>query len=291
MSFVCRDSGINEHLSFDSSSAFPAYCALGVTHQSPVFIFYYVPDPSGKSLHGIHHLQCLVQDTRDESNETEASRMSKLRRTRKKVTKHVLSTEVGEMDISNSKERIRNQMVCHKLEDVSKPVVGAGSTDSYLPQDDKDSENQTTGIKPSPLKTSASAPCREFNTNSNHTDNTRDGTQIPTTPHLSSRMKHIKQEMAKNHLQFVRFEATDLHGVSRSKSIPAHFFQEKVIHGVCMPRGYLELIPNPKDDEVDHIRATCFNSDIVLMPELSTFRVLPWAERTARVICDTFTVT
>lgn len=57
------------------------------------------------------------------------------------------------------------------------------------------------------------------------TDNTRDGTQIPTTPHLSSRMKHIKQEMAKNHLQFVRFEATDLHGVSRSKSIPAHFFQ------------------------------------------------------------------
>lgn len=31
--------------------------------------------------------------------------------------------------------------------------------------------------------------------------------------------------MAKNHLQFVRFEATDLHGVSRSKSIPAHFFQ------------------------------------------------------------------
>lgn len=58
-----------------------------------------------------------------------------------------------------------------------------------------------------------------------------------------------------------------------------------------MPRGYLELMPNPKDNEVNHIRATCFNSDIVLMPELSTFRVLPWAERTARVICDTFTVT
>ena len=48
MSFVCRESGINEHLSFDSSSAFPAYCALGMTHQSLVFIFYYLPDPSGK---------------------------------------------------------------------------------------------------------------------------------------------------------------------------------------------------------------------------------------------------
>uniref|UniRef100_A0A8C0E4Q7 Lengsin, lens protein with glutamine synthetase domain n=1 Tax=Balaenoptera musculus TaxID=9771 RepID=A0A8C0E4Q7_BALMU len=168
----------------------------------------------------------LKEDTRDEGNETKASRMSKLRKTRKEDTKlHIFPTEIGEVDIPNSK------------------------------------------------------------------DNTRDSTQIPTAPQLSSRMKHIKEEMTKNHLQFVRFEATDLHGVSRSKSIPAHFFQEKVIHGVCMPRGYLELIPNPKDKEVDHIRATCFNSDIVLMPELSTFRVLPWAERTARVICDTFTVT
>uniref|UniRef100_A0A8C9AAH0 Lengsin, lens protein with glutamine synthetase domain n=1 Tax=Prolemur simus TaxID=1328070 RepID=A0A8C9AAH0_PROSS len=171
--------------------------------------------------------ELLQEDTtKDEVNETEASKVNKLRRTRKKVTKpHVCSTEVGDMDISNSN------------------------------------------------------------------DCTRDINQILITPQLSSRMKHIKQAMAKNHLQFVRFEATDLHGVSRSKSIPAHFFQEKVVHGVYMPRGYLELIPNPRDNEVNHIRATCFNSDIVLMPELSTFRVLPWAERTARVICDTFTVT
>ena len=56
-------------------------------------------------------------------------------------------------------------------------------------------------------------------------DNTRDNTRVSTAPQLSSRMKHIKQEMAKNHLQFVRFEATDLHGVSRTKSIPAQFFQ------------------------------------------------------------------
>ncbi|XP_067559009.1 lengsin [Pseudorca crassidens] len=231
-------------------------------------------------------------DIRDEGNETKASRMSKLRNTRKEVTKlHSLSTEIGEVDIANSKERIRNQMVCHKLGDTNKPVMGPGSAESHLPEDDKDSKDQKIVIKPLPIKTSVNAPDGEFHPNSNYTDNTGNSTQIPTAPQLSSRMKHIKQEMAKNHLQFVRFEATDLHGVSRSKSIPAQFFQEKVIHGVYMPRGYLELIPNPKDNEVDHIRATCFNSDIVLMPELSTFRVLPWAERTARVICDTFTVT
>nr|XP_010335431.1 lengsin isoform X2 [Saimiri boliviensis boliviensis] len=170
----------------------------------------------------------LLQEdsTRDEGNETEANSMYKLRKTRKKVTKsHVYSTEVGETDISNSNECMR------------------------------------------------------------------DSSQILTPPQLSSRMKHIRQVMAKNRLQFVRFEATDLHGVSRFKSIPAHFFQEKVSQGVCMPRGYLEVMPNPKDNEMNHLRATCFNSDIVLMPEVSTFRVLPWAERTARVICDTFSVT
>ncbi|XP_068824540.1 lengsin [Capricornis sumatraensis] len=225
-----------------------------------------------------------IKDTRDEDNETKASSMSKLMGTREKVTKlHIFSTEVGEMDISNSKEKIETSECA-----TNKPVMAPGYPESHLTPDDKDSKDQPVVIKPLPLPTLINAPGGEFHPNSN---NTRDNTRVSTAPQLSSRMKHIKQEMAKNHLQFVRFEATDLHGVSRSKSIPAQFFQEKVIHGVYMPRGYLELIPNPKDNEVDHIRATCFNSDIVLMPELSTFRVLPWAKRTARVICDTFTVT
>ncbi|XP_040585378.1 lengsin [Mesocricetus auratus] len=189
--------------------------------------------------------------------------------------------------MANSNERSVNQTA-----DLNKP----DSSDSYPSHNDKDVQDQIPVVKSSLPSTPASVPDAELNpdavTSSHYSaDHTRDNAQITTLPQLSSRMKHIKQEMAKNHLQFVRFEATDLHGVSRSKSIPAQFFQEKVIHGVFMPRGYLELMPNPKDNEVNHIRATCFNSDIVLMPELSTFRVLPWAERTARVICDTFTVT
>ncbi|XP_075779801.1 lengsin isoform X2 [Pelodiscus sinensis] len=107
---------------------------------------------------------------------------------------------------------------------------------------------------------------------------------------LASLIEHIKEQMARDIIQFVRFEATDLHGVSRSKSIPSRFFHEKAIYGVSMPRGYLELTLNPKDSEVDHISATNFNCDILLSPDLSTFRVLPWTEQTARVICDSFTI-
>ncbi|XP_023564965.1 lengsin [Octodon degus] len=232
-------------------------------------------DEEGELLH--------EDSTKVEGNEAEASRMNKLRRTRKKVVKpHLCPMQVGDMSTSNSNERNRSQMVCHNLGDTSKPA------ESHLPHSDKDSQDQTAVMKTSPPQISTSTLAGEFNPNS---DRGRNSTQILTPPQLSSKMKHIKQEMAKNHLQFVRFEATDLHGVSRSKTILAYFFQEKVTQGVFMPRGYLELIPNPKDSEVNHIRATCFNSDVVLMPELSTFRVLPWVERTARVICDTFTVT
>ncbi|NP_705829.1 lengsin [Mus musculus] len=221
------------------------------------------------------------EDTaKDEGNVTEGSRMSKLRRARRKVTKpHLCSMDGEEIAKANSSEMSRNQIA-----DLSKP----GSAESWSSHSAKDAYHPTPVVKPSLPSALAGAPDAEFSPN---TDPTRYNAQSFNPPQLSARMKHIKQEMAKNHLQFVRFEATDLHGVSRSKSIPAQFFQEKVIHGVFMPRGYLELMPNPKDNEVNHIRATCFNSDIVLMPELSTFRVLPWAERTARVICDTFTVT
>lgn len=58
-----------------------------------------------------------------------------------------------------------------------------------------------------------------------------------------------------------------------------------------MPRGYLELTLNPRDSEISQISASNFNCDIVLCPDFSTFRALPWTEQTARVICDSFTVT
>ncbi|OPJ73427.1 lengsin isoform X2 [Patagioenas fasciata] len=112
----------------------------------------------------------------------------------------------------------------------------------------------------------------------------------PTLLRLFSHIEFIKQQMARDNVQFVRFESIDLHGVSRSKNVPSRFFHEKAIHGVAMPRSYLELTLNPKDNESDYINATNFNCDIILNPDLSTFRILPWTEQTARVICDSFTV-
>ncbi|XP_053316331.1 lengsin [Spea bombifrons] len=112
---------------------------------------------------------------------------------------------------------------------------------------------------------------------------------IQTSLDFASRVEHIQQQMAREDIHFVRFEAADLHGVSRSKTIPARFFHEKAISGVYMPRSYLELTRNPKDNEVDHINVAHFNSDIILKPDIKTFRILPWAYKTGRVICDSYT--
>ncbi|KFV18933.1 Lengsin, partial [Tauraco erythrolophus] len=138
------------------------------------------------------------------------------------------------------------------------------------------------------------APEIEFDSSAGHAASSREpdvnSLESPTLLHLFSHIEFIKQQMARDNVQFVRFESIDLHGVSRSKNVPSRFFHEKAIHGVAMPRSYLELTLNPKDNELDYINATNFNCDIILNPDLSTFRILPWTEQTARVICDSFTV-
>ncbi|GAA6067001.1 lengsin [Tachysurus ichikawai] len=123
-----------------------------------------------------------------------------------------------------------------------------------------------------------------------------DYTENPHTEHYGSQsfyseVEHIKRQIDHGDIGFVRFEATDLHGVSRSKTVPASLFHEKVVYGVPMPRSYLELTLSPKENEVDHPTAASFNSDILLIPDLPTFQALPWAVQTARIICDPFTIT
>uniref|UniRef100_A0A668A393 Lengsin n=1 Tax=Myripristis murdjan TaxID=586833 RepID=A0A668A393_9TELE len=128
-------------------------------------------------------------------------------------------------------------------------------------------------------------------TGTSRSDDETESVDTSGTQGFISAMEQIKQQIARENISFVRFEATDLHGVSRSKTVPVRFFHEKAVYGVSMPRSYLELTLSPKCNEVDHANTANFSSDILLIPDLSTFRVLPWAEQTARVICDPCTVT
>ncbi|XP_069582793.1 lengsin isoform X1 [Ranitomeya imitator] len=165
-----------------------------------------------------------------------------------------------------------------KDEQLMQPIQSFEGKQNIIPN----KSNNTAGIKfdhPSTDESSCSGSKQVYSASN--------GSQNPLQ--LVSSVEQIKQQIAREDVRFVRFEAADLHGVSRSKTIPARFFQERAIGGIYMPRSYLELTLSPKDNEVDHINSMHFKSDIILKPELDTFRILPWTEKTARVICDSFT--
>ncbi|XP_075001367.1 lengsin isoform X3 [Calonectris borealis] len=177
----------------------------------------------------------------------------------------------------------------------SKPllVLSSAGSDQQQPAG-SDMDQLVLRLPAASTHAESTAPEIQFDSSAGHPESSREpdvnSLGSPTLLHLFSQIEFIKQQMARDNVQFVRFESIDLHGVSRSKNVPSRFFHEKAIHGVAMPRSYLELTLNPKDNELDYINATSFNCDIILNPDLSTFRILPWTEQFARVICDSFTV-
>lgn len=100
------------------------------------------------------------------------------------------------------------------------------------------------------------------------------------------KLTEVRELIQTDEVEFIRFEQTDTHGIARSKTVPArHFerFAEKGLNfllgqlgfdaqsGVAPGTGYLEELGFP---------------DSRIRPDLDTLRRLPWADRTARVLCE-----
>ncbi|XP_047433738.1 lengsin isoform X2 [Mugil cephalus] len=168
----------------------------------------------------------------------------------------------------------------------SAPIQLSSTVDSSSSFKPDANTNRQPGVRTQPYASGGSWG----ETGASHTDSEHETLEISGNQRFTAAMEQIKQQIARENINFVRFEATDLHGVSRSKTVPVRFFHEKAVYGVPMPRSYLELTLSPKSNEVDHANTANFSSDVLLIPDLSTFKVLPWAEQTARVICDPCTV-
>jgi glutamine synthetase len=87
-------------------------------------------------------------------------------------------------------------------------------------------------------------------------------------------------------IAFVRFELPDLHGISRSKTIPIAHASGYAEQGLNMYGGTSVL-----DTRSDVVPGTLYHEergygDQLLFPDPDTAAVLPWAEHTARLICD-----
>jgi glutamine synthetase len=86
-------------------------------------------------------------------------------------------------------------------------------------------------------------------------------------------------------IRFVRFEAPDIHGVAKSKLVPISHAARYATTGLNVYGGALVM-----DTRTDVVPASRYHeetsyADQLFRPDPSTAAVVPWADRTARLIC------
>src|SRR5918911_5594748 len=106
-------------------------------------------------------------------------------------------------------------------------------------------------------------------------------TDVETRP-----VTDILERWRSDGVEFVRFELPDMHGISRSKLIPIDKAFGYAEEGLNMYGGAAVL-----DSRSDVVPGTLYHEEIGygdqrLHPDPETAAVVPWAEATARFICD-----
>ena len=96
----------------------------------------------------------------------------------------------------------------------------------------------------------------------------------------------ILRDWEQQGIGFVRFELPDMHGISRSKTIPIAHAADYAERGLNMYGGTSVL-----DSRSDVVGGTLYHEergygDQLLFPDPESAAILPWADRTARLICD-----
>ena len=104
----------------------------------------------------------------------------------------------------------------------------------------------------------------------------------------ADRLDTLEQRIAADKVDFVRFEQPDTHGIARSKIVPARHVRHFAESGLNFVLGLLGAdaqfgIPTGTGylEEVGYC-------DGRIRPDVSTYRVLPWADSTARLLCEPY---
>lgn len=102
-------------------------------------------------------------------------------------------------------------------------------------------------------------------------------------------LSQIMRTIEDNNIEFIRFETPDVNGISRGKLVGREHFERSVEQGLAMVSDLLTWDPQSDVAWVGTGYAEDITfSDLVFRPDLSTFRIVPWADSTARVIGDLY---
>jgi glutamine synthetase len=101
-------------------------------------------------------------------------------------------------------------------------------------------------------------------------------------------LTEIQKLLRDKEIEFIRFEQTDTHGISRSKTIPARHFEHFAQNGVNFLLGQLGFdVQAAVAPGTGYLEELGF-PDSYIKPDLDTVQVLPWADKTARVLCEPY---
>ncbi|MDR1777192.1 MAG: glutamine synthetase family protein [Desulfovibrio sp.] len=107
-------------------------------------------------------------------------------------------------------------------------------------------------------------------------------------PPRSDTLAGIQKTIRDHNIEFIRFEQCDLHGVSRSKTVPVGSFMNYVENGLNFYGGLLGLdIQSLVPPGTGYAEEVAF-ADHCTVPDIATFRVLPWVPNTASITVDPY---
>lgn len=105
-------------------------------------------------------------------------------------------------------------------------------------------------------------------------------------PRKTDPLAALEAQMEDDAIDFVRFEQSDTHGISRSKTVPVRHFRHFAEHGLNFLLGQLGFdVQAQVAPGTGYLEELGF-PDSRIFPDPSTYRVLPWADEAGRVICE-----
>jgi len=96
---------------------------------------------------------------------------------------------------------------------------------------------------------------------------------------MDSAKKELLERARADGVAFISLQLTDVVGAIKNITIPLHQLAETLEHGIWFDGSSIQGF------------ARIYESDMFMMPDPSTYRVLPWTEgdhRLARIICDAY---
>jgi len=110
---------------------------------------------------------------------------------------------------------------------------------------------------------------------------------VATLEEQSVTVEQVLARWQEQGIRNVRFELPDMHGTSRSKLVPIEHAGGYAETGLNMYGGVVVL-----DSRSDVVPGTLYNEEVAyadqrLKPDPATAAIVPWAEATGRMICDT----